>query len=91
MRITIQVILQSSVDPNMQARVFSLLSSLAGGMAPLGLIIAGPISDGMGIQTWFLLGGVLSILMAVAGSLIPALANIEEKRDENTYSNHPRP
>ncbi len=73
-------IMQSTVAPDMQARVFSLLSSVAGGMAPIGLMIAGPISDKVGVQTWFVIGGVVCILMAVTGLFIPALMNIENDR-----------
>jgi DHA3 family macrolide efflux protein-like MFS transporter len=72
-------VMQSTVAPDMQARIFSLLGSMASGMAPIGLMIAGPISDKMGIQTWFLLGGSLCILMAVTGLFIPALMNIESE------------
>ncbi len=76
----IMAVMQSSVDPDMQARVFSLLSSMAAGMSPIGLMIAGPISDKVGIQTWFLLGGIICILMAGVGLLIPAVMNIESDR-----------
>ncbi len=70
-------VMQSTVSPDMQARVFSLLGSLASGMAPVGLMIAGPISDHVGIQSWFLLGGILCIVMAVSGFFIPAVMNLE--------------
>ena len=73
-------VIQSTVEPNMQARIFSLLSSVGGVMAPIGLMIAGPVADRVGIQAWFLVGGSLCVLMAVAGLLIPAVINIEEKR-----------
>jgi DHA3 family macrolide efflux protein-like MFS transporter len=73
-------VMQASVSPDMQARIFSLLSSLAGGMSPIGLMIAGPVSDKVGIQSWFLLGGILCILMAVSGFFIPAVLNIEAHR-----------
>ena len=76
-------VMQATVAPEMQARVFSLLGSLASGMAPVGLIIAGPISDKMGIQTWFLLGGSLCILMAVTGLFIPTLMNIESNQSND--------
>jgi len=36
----------------MQARVFSLLSSVGTAMVPIGLIVAGPVSDQVGIQVW---------------------------------------
>ncbi|HSM71994.1 MAG TPA: MFS transporter, partial [Anaerolineales bacterium] len=72
-------IIQSTVEPDMQARVFSLLSSVGTGIAPIGLMIAGPVADRVGIQAWFLLGGVLCILMAVTGLFIPAVMNMEKK------------
>jgi len=74
-------VIQSTVDPDMQARVFSLLSSVGTGIAPLGLIVAGPVSDQVGIQAWFLLGGILCIFMAVTGFFIPAVMNMEKKRN----------
>jgi len=71
---------QSSVEPGMQARIFSLLSSVGAAMAPLGLMIAGAAADSFGSQSWFMLGGALCILMAAAGVLVPAVVHIEEKR-----------
>jgi DHA3 family macrolide efflux protein-like MFS transporter len=71
-------VIQSTVEPDMQARVFSLLSSVGTGIVPLGLMIAGPVADQVGIQTWFLLGGVLCIFMAVTGLFIPAVMNMEK-------------
>jgi len=72
-------IIQSVVEPDMQARVFSLLSSVGTGIVPLGLMIAGPVADRVGIQAWFLLGGILCIFMAVTGLFIPAVMNMEMK------------
>jgi DHA3 family macrolide efflux protein-like MFS transporter len=74
-------IIQSTVEPDMQARVFSLLSSVGTGIAPLGLMIAGPVADQIGIQAWFLLGGILCIFMAVTGLFVPAVMNMEKKCD----------
>jgi DHA3 family macrolide efflux protein-like MFS transporter len=70
-------IIQSTVEPDMQARVFSLLSSIGTGIAPLGLMIAGPVADQVGIKAWFFLGGILCVLMGVTGLFIPAVMNIE--------------
>ncbi|HSM26035.1 MAG TPA: MFS transporter [Anaerolineaceae bacterium] len=72
-------IIQSTVEPEMQARVFALMSSVGTAMVPFGLMIAGPISDRYGIQSWFLLGGILCIVMAGVGLLIPAVLHIEDK------------
>jgi MFS transporter, DHA3 family, macrolide efflux protein len=86
----IMAVMQSAVDPDMQARVFSLLGSMAAGMSPIGLMIAGPISDKVGIQTWFLLGGIICILMAGIGLLLPAVMNIESDRSKQTETD-PKP
>ena len=72
-------VIQSTVEPGMQARVFSLLTSVCGGMAPIGLMIAGPVGDRIGVQAWFLVGGALCVLMGIGGFFIPALMTIEEK------------
>ena len=72
-------IIQSTVEPDMQARIFSLLSSVGTGIAPLGLTIAGPVADKFGIQAWFLLGGLFCIFMGVTGLFIPTVMNMEKK------------
>jgi DHA3 family macrolide efflux protein-like MFS transporter len=74
-------IIQSIVEPDMQARIFSLMSSVGTAMAPLGLMVAGPVADRLGIQAWFFLGGALCILMAATGLLVPVVMNIEAKGD----------
>ncbi len=73
----IHAIVQAAVTPDMQGRVFTLMGSLSSGMAPLGLLIAGPIADKLGIQTWYVVGGVTCILVGVAGYFIPAVMNVE--------------
>lgn len=59
-------VIQAKVEPAMQARIFSLLSSVGDGMAPLGLMVAGPVADHLGIQAWFLLGGMEKMAEALA-------------------------
>lgn len=48
-------LLQTIVDANMQGRVMSLVISLANAITPLSLMFAGPLSEQMGIRTWFFL------------------------------------
>lgn len=71
-------ILQATVAPEMQGRVFSLVQAGATAMTPLGLIIAGPTADVLGVQFWFLLSGGVCILMAVGAFFIPGLLNVED-------------
>jgi DHA3 family macrolide efflux protein-like MFS transporter len=49
---------------------------------PLSLLIAGPVSDWLGIRTWFLFGGILCILMTVMAFFNPIIMNIEENRQK---------
>jgi DHA3 family macrolide efflux protein-like MFS transporter len=74
-------VIQSTVEPEMQARILSLLWSIGGGMAPMGLMVAGPVADRVGIQAWFYLGGALCIFMGLVGLCIPAVMNIEVRRN----------
>jgi DHA3 family macrolide efflux protein-like MFS transporter len=80
----ILAILQSKVDPAIQGRVFTLVTSLAGAMAPLGLILAGPLSDLISIQVWYILGGLLTIGFGVGGFFSKALMNLEENHHTST-------
>lgn len=78
----LHAILQAAVDPDMQGRVFSLVGAGATAMAPLSLLVAGPISDWLGIRTWYLIGGSACIVMALIGLFIPAIMNIEENHQK---------
>lgn len=75
-------IMQSAIAPEMQGRVFSLLNAGATAMMPLSLLISGPVSDTFGIRVWFIVGGVATILMAIAASFIPAIMNIESNHEQ---------
>ena len=75
-------VLQSSVRPEMQGRVFSLINSIATAMALLSLLVAGPISDGLGIRVWYWTGGSLWRLMGLAGFFIPVVMNVESNRSD---------
>jgi DHA3 family macrolide efflux protein-like MFS transporter len=73
-------VVQAVVAPNMQGRVFTLIASLAAAMSPLGLIVAGPLADRLGVQVWYLIGGLLTILIGLAAFFIPSVMNIESHR-----------
>ena len=75
-------IMQSTVAPEMQGRVFSLLGAGATAMMPLSLLISGPVSDYFGIRVWFIFGGVATILMTIAASFIPVIMNIESNHGQ---------
>jgi len=74
---------QAAVAPEMQGRVFSLISSLAAATSPIGLLIAGPVSDKFGVQAWFIVGGIVTVLMGISAFFIPAVMRFEDGRGEN--------
>lgn len=73
-------VLQATVDPAMQGRVFTLLSSFATAMTPLGLLMAGPMADVLGVQSWYVVGGLLCAAMGVIGLFIPSVMKLEAGR-----------
>jgi len=74
-------ILQSVIRPDMQGRVMSLINSAASALSPLGLLIAGPISDTLGIRVWFWAGGLIWIITGIAAFFSPAVTNIEGNQE----------
>jgi len=58
----------------------SLLVSGATAISPLGVLIAGPLSDALGIQVWFWVAGIICVIIGIAGFFIPAIMNIENNK-----------
>jgi DHA3 family macrolide efflux protein-like MFS transporter len=79
----IQALFQTLVEPNMQGRVMSLISSVAQAMMPISLMIAGPFTDATSYQAWFWVAGVSTFLIAIGGFFVPAIFNIEENHHKN--------
>jgi DHA3 family macrolide efflux protein-like MFS transporter len=71
-------IIQARVAPEMQGRVLGLIHSGSAAMMPVSLLIAGPLADAVGVQMWYIGGGLLCAGMGVLGFLIPAILRIEE-------------
>jgi DHA3 family macrolide efflux protein-like MFS transporter len=80
----IGALLQTIVRPDMQGRVMSLLGSGATAISPLGLLIAGPFSDWLGIRVWFWAGGILCVLIALAAFFVPTIMNIESQGEASS-------
>jgi len=74
--------LQATVDPAMQGRVFTLLFSFATAMTPLGLLLAGPLADSLGVQSWYVVGGLICALMGAIGLFLPSVMTLEAGRPE---------
>lgn len=75
----IMAVLQATVTPGMQGRVFSLITGVVTAIAPVGLAVAGPMADWLGVRAWYVAGGVVCAGMGVAGFFVPAIRRIEER------------
>lgn len=73
-------IFQSAIHPDMQGRVLSLVGAGAAAMMPLSLLIAGPLSDALGMRTWYIGGGAACILLTLVAFSIRPIMAIEENR-----------
>jgi DHA3 family macrolide efflux protein-like MFS transporter len=82
----VYAILQATIAPDYQGRVFSLVGSLAGAAAPLGLIAAAPVAQIVGVGVWFLAAGIACVAMGIAGFVVPALMGIEDGTAEGVDS-----
>ena len=79
----LMAIVQSVVKPEIQGRVMSLISTFATGITPLSLMIAGPISDAIGIRTWFWISGLITLLMGFGGFFSRAVMSVEDNHSTN--------
>jgi DHA3 family macrolide efflux protein-like MFS transporter len=75
---SLMAVLQVIVPADMQGRVFTLLQSAAGAMIPLGLVIAGPLAEVLGVQIWFLFAGIAMAVMGIGALFVPAITRLDD-------------
>jgi DHA3 family macrolide efflux protein-like MFS transporter len=75
-------VMQGAIPPEMQGRVLTLVMSLVTAASPLGLAVAGPVADALGVQVWFLIGGLAGILLMGGAFFVPAIMQLEEQAAE---------
>jgi len=78
---------QANVAPEMQGRVFGVMGSLLSITSPISLAMAGPISDRLGLQVWYITAGIICILIGVVGMRIPSIIHIEEDMEHSLQTN----
>ncbi len=62
-------LMQTKVPPEIQGRVFMLLSSVTLAMMPIGLFLSAPIADRFGTQVSYIAGGSACILIGLLGMI----------------------
>ncbi len=59
------ILLQTIIDPSILGRVISIVTSMMLIATPVGLLVAGFVSERIGINNWFLISGVFTVILAV--------------------------
>ena len=69
----LMTIFQTKIPEEYLGRVLSLSSSLSMIAMPIGLILAGTFADAIGVEKWFFVSGILTLVIALAFYLMPAV------------------
>jgi DHA3 family macrolide efflux protein-like MFS transporter len=76
-------IMNSVVAKDMQGRFFSLVGSITSVMVPLGLAVAGPLADVIGINRIFFISGAAVLVLTPLGLFSKAVLNLESHSAED--------
>ena len=73
----LMALIQTEVPNHLQGRVIALLTTLMGVAAPIGLGASALLGELVGVRGIFIVGGVASALICLAGFAVPSLMRIE--------------
>jgi len=59
--------MQSVIAPELMGRAFSLIQMSAAFATPVGLLVAAPLAELLGVNIWFLVAGVFITLLSAVG------------------------
>jgi MFS transporter, DHA3 family, macrolide efflux protein len=76
----VRALWQAIIPPGMQGRVFAIGLTIVNGMTPIGLAIAGPAVDRVGVRIWFLIGGIVTTLLGLGPFFIPVIVDVEKRK-----------
>ena len=80
----VTALMQERIAADYLGRVFGLYGSAVSLAMPVGLIISGFFADGIGVNKWFLITGILIVFISVLCHVIPSIKNIDSIEAENT-------
>jgi DHA3 family macrolide efflux protein-like MFS transporter len=85
----LMAIIQGNVDIALQGRVMGFLGTAAGIISPIGLLMAGPVADTYGVQIWYVVAGVVSVLAVPVGLLLPSFRGLDTPRLHSPAGDEP--
>lgn len=71
-------LLQTKIPNQLQGRVLALMTTLMALAAPVGLALAAPLGEWIGVRGVFVVAGVLGALASLAGFLSPVLLALDD-------------
>jgi DHA3 family macrolide efflux protein-like MFS transporter len=74
----LMALIQTQVPNQLQGRVIALLNTVMGLAAPIGLALAGPLGELIGVRGIFIVGGFASAAICLIGFAAPSLMHIED-------------
>jgi DHA3 family macrolide efflux protein-like MFS transporter len=74
-------LLQTTIPNQLQGRVLALMTTVMALAAPVGLALAVPLGEWIGIRGMFVVAGVLGAAASLAGFLAPDLLALEDQPD----------
>jgi len=75
-------IMQASVEPRIQGRVFTLLESMFAAMMPISMLVAAPVAEWIGVRGWLAFGALGCFVVGLAGFCTPDLMNLEQEKQK---------
>ncbi|CAJ1580795.1 MFS transporter [[Mycobacterium] wendilense] len=70
-------VMQTRAPQHLRGRVVGVMGSLAYAAGPVGLIVAGPLADGAGLQVTFLALSIPMIVIGVVAVFLPSLRELD--------------
>jgi len=70
-------IFQIKIEPEYLGRVMALVTSIRNISMPVGLMLVAGLVDKVGVEKWFFVSGVLSIILAAFSKGLPALRELD--------------
>ncbi|MBL1229254.1 MFS transporter [Enterococcus sp. BWB1-3] len=84
----LMTMIQQSYEPKYLGRVLGVLNSLMSITGPVGLIMAGPLADNIGVEKMFLIAGIGTLLCGILNYLIPAARNYDKELQKRLKKRH---
>ena len=72
-------IMQTKIPPEMQGRIFTVIGSLSSAASPLGMLLAAPVAEPLGIRAGYLFAGIFCAAMGLYGFIERDVYTLEDQ------------